>query len=268
VAEKNHEILKTIHNNDRRNPMVQNASISEQSDVKTPLNRQRKAEPKWAALVNDEIIPLPQQQVAETVIRAQASIGDNLSLVRDHNSPNDKVIDDAKEVDLAKGNVFYTVRREEITYRGDCKSPPKLAYFVDDRAEVTTNAVQNGRTIRELFSLNATSRLVRDFESPVDEPVDLDESALFDDGPVFFTRQMTSTLIVVNGKRRRVTSLQLTFEDLVQLAFDPPPTGDFICFTITFRGGQCSNPEGSLLEGQSVKITEGMVFNVTATDKS
>lgn len=248
--------------------MVQTANTGEQPAKTTLRNRQCEAQPKWGALVNDVVIPAPQQQVPATVLRAQAAINDDLALVRDHNSPNDVVIDDAADVDLAEGNVFYTVGRETAPGRGECHSPPKLAYFVDDRAEVTTNPDQNGRMIRELFGLDAASRLVRDFESPVDEPVGPDESAMFGDGPVFFTRQVTPTVIIVNGKRRRVTGPQLTFEELVQLAFDPPPAGEFICFTITYRGGPCSNPEGSLLEGQSVTITEGMVFNVTATDKS
>ena len=248
--------------------MVQSASTGEQPAVATPRDCHCDAQPKWGALINDVVIPAPQRQVPATVLRAQAAINDDLILIRDHNSPNDVLIEDASDVDLAEGNVFYTVRRETAPGPAECYSPPKLAYFVDDHAEVTTNPDQSGRTIRDLFGVDAASRLVRDFESPVDEPVGPDDSAAFSDGPVFFTRQVTSIVIIVNGKRRRVTGPQLTFEELIQLAFDPPPTGEFICFTITYRGGPCSNPEGSLLEGQSVTITEGMVFNVTATDKS
>jgi hypothetical protein len=268
MAENNRAKPPISYNNHRRKSMVQTASTSEQPATLSPRNCHCEAQPKWAALVNDVVIPAPQRQVPATVLRAQAAINDDLALVRDHNSPYDVVIDDSANVDLADGNVFYTVSREEAAGRGGCHSPPKLAYFVDDHAEVTTNPDQNGRTIRELFGLDVASRLVRDFESPVDEPVGLEESAVFGDGPVFYTRQVTPTVIIVNGKRRRVTGPQLTFEELVQLAFDPPPTGEFICFTITYRGGPCSNPEGSLLEGQSVTIADGMVFNVTATDKS
>lgn len=248
--------------------MVQSASTGEQPAVATPRDCHCEAQPKWGALVNDVVIPAPQRRVPTTVLRAQAGISDDLALVRDHNSPNDVVVDDAADVDLAEGNVFYTARRDAVPERDECHAPAKLAYFVDDRAEVTTNPDQNGRTIRELFGVDVESRLVRDFESPVDEPVGLNDSAMFGDGPVFFTRQAISVVIIVNGKRRRVTGPQLAFEELIQLAFDPPPTGEFICFTVTYRGGPCSNPEGSLLEGQSVTITEGMVFNVTATDKS
>ena len=60
----------------------------------------------------------------------------------------------------------------------------------------------------------------------------------------------------------------LHFDTVLKLAFDPPPTGQFICITITFRNGPSDKPEGTLLEGESIKPKEGMIFNVTATDKS
>ena len=248
--------------------MIPTTETRDQQTGTTPRQKCHRATPKWAILVNDIVVPVPQQLVLATVLRSQAAISHELALVRDHNSPEDVVVDEGATIDLAKGNVFYTIRREEATTRGVCKAPPKLAYFVDDHAEITTNPDQSGRTIRELFNLDAANRLVRDYESPVDESVGLEESASFTAGPVFFTRQATPTVIIVNGKRRRVTTLELTFAELIRLAFAPPPSGENICFTVTYRGGPCANPEGSLLEGQSVKITEGMVFNVTATDKS
>ncbi len=74
--------------------------------------------------------------------------------------------------------------------------------------------------------------------------------------------------IVVNGREKTVTGKELSFAQLVALAFDTPPTGDNIIFTITYRRGQGEKPEGSLVEGETVKIKKGMIFNVTATDKS
>jgi hypothetical protein len=74
--------------------------------------------------------------------------------------------------------------------------------------------------------------------------------------------------IVVNGREKTVTGKELTFAQLVALAFDTPPTGENIVFTITYRRGQGEKPEGSLVEGEAVKIKKGMIFNVTATDKS
>ncbi|MEQ9145541.1 MAG: multiubiquitin domain-containing protein [Parvibaculaceae bacterium] len=74
--------------------------------------------------------------------------------------------------------------------------------------------------------------------------------------------------IIVNGREKTVTERELTTDDLVKLAFEDPPTGEFICFTITYRRGQGNKPEGTLEEGETVKVKKGMIFNVTATDKS
>lgn len=74
--------------------------------------------------------------------------------------------------------------------------------------------------------------------------------------------------IIVNGKQREVAKKDLSFADVVALAFDTPPTGENILFTITYRRGHGDKPEGTLIEGQSIKVKDGMIFNVTATDKS
>lgn len=74
--------------------------------------------------------------------------------------------------------------------------------------------------------------------------------------------------IFINGRKKVVTTPELSFNELVALAFDPVPTGPNIMFTITYRHGPHTNPEGNLLEGGTVKIKDGMVFNVTPTDKS
>jgi hypothetical protein len=74
--------------------------------------------------------------------------------------------------------------------------------------------------------------------------------------------------IVVNGTKKEVASSKLSFERLVALAFPNPPSGPNILFTITYRKGPRQNPEGELFKGQTVRLKNGMVFNVTATDKS
>lgn len=74
--------------------------------------------------------------------------------------------------------------------------------------------------------------------------------------------------VIVNGRPKKVHQSKLTFMQVVALAFDPIPDGPNWVFTITYRHGPASNPQGTLIDGQSVRIKNGMVFNVTATDKS
>lgn len=77
-----------------------------------------------------------------------------------------------------------------------------------------------------------------------------------------------SITIIVNGREKAVEKGDLTMDEIVRLAFENPPTGEFVCFTITYRRGQGNKPEGTLEAGGSVKVKKGMIFNVTATDKS
>ena len=41
--------------------------------------------------------------------------------------------------------------------------------------------------------------------------------------------------IVVNGREKTVTATELGEDDLVALAYENPPKGELICFTITVR---------------------------------
>lgn len=75
-------------------------------------------------------------------------------------------------------------------------------------------------------------------------------------GPKEFT-------IIVNGRPRKVAQDQLSFDEIVALA--GLPSGPNIVFTVTYRKG---HNEGVLVPGDTVNIENGMIFNVTATDKS
>lgn len=74
--------------------------------------------------------------------------------------------------------------------------------------------------------------------------------------------------IIVNTREKTVTGTEVTFEALVALAFAQPPYGANTAYTVTYRRGHGNKPQGSMVEGNSVKLKDGMVFNVTATDKS
>ena len=75
-------------------------------------------------------------------------------------------------------------------------------------------------------------------------------------------------LITVNGRQRQVDRDELSFDELVDLAFDDPARGPQIVFTITFREASGRMPEGELDEGQRLKVRDGTIINVTRTDQS
>ena len=88
------------------------------------------------------------------------------------------------------------------------------------------------------------------------------------------TEDKEKITIVVNGREKVVPSSsmspngELSFDEVVKLAFDPPPSGPDIVFTMSYRNGAGRPPDGRLVAGQSVKVQDGTVFNVSYTDRS
>lgn len=75
--------------------------------------------------------------------------------------------------------------------------------------------------------------------------------------------------IIINGRPKTIPKNDdLTFEEIVALAFENPPTGDGIQYTIQYSRGQGNKPTGAMVEGQSVKVKNGMEFDVTSTNRS
>lgn len=75
--------------------------------------------------------------------------------------------------------------------------------------------------------------------------------------------------IIVNARQKQTEEKRLSFEQIVSLAYDgTPPAGPNWEFTVDYSKGPDDEKEGSLLPGKSVRVKDGMVFNVTATDKS
>jgi hypothetical protein len=82
------------------------------------------------------------------------------------------------------------------------------------------------------------------------------------------SRQGKQVTIYINGTPKVVQKERLSFEDIVALSFDTPPSGDGLQFTVQYSRGHSNNSKGSLVEGQSVQVKEGMEFDVTPTNRS
>lgn len=77
--------------------------------------------------------------------------------------------------------------------------------------------------------------------------------------------------IIVNGRTRPWEEVLINFDQLVQLAYPnppPPPPGSVVVYTITYTKGPKVNPHGTMLQGQSVSVKSGMVFDVVRTIRS
>jgi hypothetical protein len=74
--------------------------------------------------------------------------------------------------------------------------------------------------------------------------------------------------IIVNAQPKKWSEETIGFSQVVALAFPNPVLGGNIVYTVTYSRGPKDNPQGTIVEGHSVKVKSGMIFDVTKTDKS
>ncbi len=72
--------------------------------------------------------------------------------------------------------------------------------------------------------------------------------------------------IIVNGREKKITKDTLSFEEVVALAFDNPSPD--VMYTVSYRDADQEPKNGTLVAGQTVKVKNGTIFNVTPTNKS
>lgn len=74
--------------------------------------------------------------------------------------------------------------------------------------------------------------------------------------------------IIVNAREKKVTTEELSYDQVVALAFNNnPPTGPNVLITVTYRNA-AEEKQGTLSPEQSVEVKNGTIFNVKATDRS
>lgn len=74
--------------------------------------------------------------------------------------------------------------------------------------------------------------------------------------------------IIVDGTPHFVPTDEVTFDEVVNIAYPDGGRGNLITYTVTFYNGGGRPPEGALAEGENAKVQDGTVFNVTRTDRS
>lgn len=232
------------------------------------INAASAAEPKWFANINDVSVPAPRRVVSAALLKQLSNIPEDNILVRDHNDKKSDIhLSDPEEVDLAEGNVFYSINRCMARSREDCSAPAKLSVLVDDEPKIILKKRYSARMLRDLYLITGGTNLLRDYESPSDEIIDPDTKLNFADGPVFVTRKSSQVTIHVNTESVTVEKCEITYTEIVSLAY---ANFDFskYAYTVTYKDGCPNQPEGQLTKGDSVHITQGMKFNVARSDKS
>src|SRR5208282_785355 len=145
----------------------------------------------------------------------------------------------------------------------------KVRIHIDENPHESPNPT-TGQELYKLGNVAPGLELYREVTGDREDPpiengpetVHLKEDEHFHSGP---PKEFT---IIVNGRKKEVPTKTLSFDQLVALAFNPVPVGPNVMFEITYRRGPHKKPEGTLTESGTVRIKDGMIFDVTETNKS
>jgi len=74
--------------------------------------------------------------------------------------------------------------------------------------------------------------------------------------------------IIVNTREKKWGKKEISYKEVVELAFGSYSEDENVVYTVTYSKGPDSHKEGSLVRGESVKVKNGMIFNVSQTNKS
>jgi len=113
--------------------------------------------------------------------------------------------------------------------------------------------------------------LVQELENEADRVIDDDDEVRIGSGGTekFKTRPAkVDVTIIVNARQKRWEKKKISFDQVVKLAYPTPPAGQCIVYTVTYHNGPRANREGTMVDGDKVKVKDAMVFNVQYTDKS
>lgn len=82
------------------------------------------------------------------------------------------------------------------------------------------------------------------------------------------SEQKKEHTIVVNAREHKFIGDEISFEQVVEIAFGSVSSDPNVAYTVTYKRGHGNKPDGSMVKGDIIKVKEGMIFNATMTNKS
>lgn len=137
-----------------------------------------------------------------------------------------------------------------------------------DRAVFESPSPTTGAALYALGGIQANHELFKEVDgNEEDQPIPRNdhEVRLHADEHLYSQREFK---IFVNTREKLVAKRVLTYEEVVELAGEKVPTDPAILITVDYHRGPPKNRDGNLTAGHSVRIKNGMTFDVAKTTRS
>lgn len=148
----------------------------------------------------------------------------------------------------------------------------KLKYSIDGKNFETDKQYIKGSQIRRQGNIAVDFQIYLDNKQPWEDDLIEDDEIVDLARPgkekFYSKKEVTEFIIIVNGREKQWNQKTISFKQVVELAFGNYQENSSTVYTVTYAKGPDQNPEGSMVKGDKVFVTNKMVFNVTATNKS
>lgn len=163
--------------------------------------------------------------------------------------------------DLKKSSRFFVIRGD-ATYN----------FVVDGLSMVWPKRAITGKSVKRLVTKDDDDiEVLLERQDQPDKVIgDDDEIRLAADGvEKLKTRPVRVTLtIVVEGTAHEWHKKKISYAEVVTLEVPDYPQHPEVTYSVKYTNGPNNRPEGSLAKGESVKVKDGMIFNVSETGQS
>lgn len=172
----------------------------------------------------------------------------------------DELIENEKQVNLARPETEYFFVKK------------KLQFFINGKPFTWYKQYIRGIQIKELGSIPAEDIIFLDLKEGWQDDEILDDEIvdLARPGKEKFVSKpkLTELTIIVNARSHVWKEINISFEQLIALAFGSYDNNPNKGYTVTYSKGLDPKPEGTMVKGSVVRVKNKMIFDVTATDKS
>lgn len=171
---------------------------------------------------------------------------------------NDELIENDKSVNLARPDTEYFFVKK------------KLQFTINKESFIWYKQFIRGIQVRELGKINPNDDLYLDLPEGYEDDFITDDEIVDLARPGrenFFSKKPDTFMIIVNGRDKSWEKRTITFDEVVMLAGGNSNDGNK-AYTVTYVKGPKQNPKGEMAKGDYVYVTNKMIFNATATDKS
>ena len=148
----------------------------------------------------------------------------------------------------------------------------KLKIKVDNKQYEVEDCFMTSLEIMEVASINPDQFYLKEIRKgnvEVSYKDDIDHKIAITQTSSFVSCQREDiNFVIVNAKEKAWNAEKISYDDIVKLAYGNLPNNPNTIYTIVYKNGVPSKPEGSVAKGVEIYVKNKMIFNVTPSNKS